>query len=139
MSTGVAIAKRPLTEDQWLESPPHTSWTVSTPSSSVVFSFLPPKAEIVIKREGQEVELADWPGFHTQSRLFETAFLKMLARFLEGAAVTSRSPATGLEIDIEEPRVLQMPMPETKWLSATVVNLGPATPRLVLDFIEDEG
>jgi hypothetical protein len=49
------------------------------------------------------------------------------------AAATSISPAAGFEMDIEEPDVFRMPIPETKWLSAIVVNLGPAKPRLVLN------
>jgi hypothetical protein len=47
-------------------------------------------------------------------------------------------PSAGFKMDIEEPEVLRMPSPETKSLSATVVNLGPAKPRLVLDVIADE-
>jgi hypothetical protein len=47
-------------------------------------------------------------------------------------------PSARFEMDIEEAEVFQMPTPETKSLSATVVNRGPAKPRLVLDVIADE-
>jgi hypothetical protein len=57
---------------------------------------------------------------------------------LEAESQKSILPSAGFEIDIEEPEVLRMPSPETKSLSATVVNRGPAKPRLVLDVIADE-
>jgi hypothetical protein len=58
---------------------------------------------------------------------------------LEARSQKGISSSTDFEMDIEEPEVSRTPTPETKWLSATAVNLGPAKPRLVLDFIEDEG
>jgi hypothetical protein len=85
-----------------------------------------------------EIEKANRPGFHLYSRAFETTFLEILERFLEGVVAASRSPEVTPQLDIEEPRVFRMPVPETQWLSATVVNLGPAKPRLVLDVIPDE-
>jgi hypothetical protein len=61
---------------------------------------------------------------------------------LEAESQKGISPSAGFEMDfemdIEEPEVFRMPIPETKLLSATVVNLGPAKPRLVLDVIADE-
>jgi hypothetical protein len=57
---------------------------------------------------------------------------------LEAESQKGISPSAGFEMDIEEPEVFRMPIPETKSLSATVVNLGPAKPRLVLDVIADE-
>jgi hypothetical protein len=57
---------------------------------------------------------------------------------LEAESQKGISPSAGFEMDIEEPEVFRMPIPETKSLSVTVVNLGPAKPRLVLDVIADE-
>jgi hypothetical protein len=56
---------------------------------------------------------------------------------LEAESPKGISPLGGFEMDIEEPEVFRMPIPETKSLSATVVNLGPAKPSLVLDVIPD--
>ena len=57
---------------------------------------------------------------------------------LEEESPKGTLPSGGFEMDIEEPEVFRMPIPETKSVSATVVNLGPANPRLVLDIIADE-
>jgi hypothetical protein len=57
---------------------------------------------------------------------------------LEAESPKGISPSGDSEMDIEEPEVFRMPIPETKLLSATVINLGPAKPRLVLDVIADE-
>ena len=57
---------------------------------------------------------------------------------LEAESPKGISPSGDFEMDIEEAEVFRMPIPETKSLSATVVNLGPAKPRLVLDVIAEE-
>ena len=137
MSAGIAIAKDVMRENPSLEYPHQFVWPDMTPLSSAVTCF-GPKTRIVITCEDVEIEKANSPGFHLYSRDFETTFLEVLKRFLEGVVAASRSPEVTPELDIEESRVFRMPVPETQWLSATVVNLGPAKPRLVLDIIPDE-
>jgi hypothetical protein len=137
MSTGVAIAKGAAGENCSLAGPHHSGWPVTLPLSNAVTCF-GPKTKIVIRCGEVEIEQAYRPGFHLDSRAFEADFLKILERFLEGVVAASRPPEGTPQLDIEESRVFRMPIPETQWLSATVVNLGPAKPRLVLDVIPDE-
>jgi hypothetical protein len=137
MSTGIAIAKDTVREDPSLEYPYQSGWPIMSPSSSAVTCF-GPKTKIVIRCGEVEIEQANRPGFHLYSRDFEATFRKILERFLEGVVAASRSPELTPQLDIEESHVFRMPIPETQWLSATVVNLGPAKPRLVLDVIPDE-
>ncbi|SRR6266511_872078 len=134
MNAGVAIAQNAARESLPFESP---GWTVVTPFSSAV-TPLGPKTKILIKWEQAEIEPANWLGYHIDSRAFETVFLEILGRFLEGIAAASRSREVTPQLDIEASHVLRIPVPQTQWLSATVVNLGPAKPRLVLDVIPDE-
>jgi hypothetical protein len=137
MSTGVAVAKGTVGENPSLECAHQSGWPVMPTFSSAVTCF-GPKTQVVIRCGEVEIEHAHRPGFHLDSRAFEASFLKILERFLEGVVAASRPSEGTPELDIEESRVFRMPVPETQWLSATVVNLGPAKPRLVLDVIPDE-
>ena len=137
MSAGTAIMKAAVGDRLSPEAPNEAGWPILPSWSSAVTSFAQ-NPTIIVSCRGIEIETVNRPGFHVYSRAFETTVRQVLERFLEGVIAASVSVEKNPQLDIEEPHIFQMPVPETQWLSATVTNLGPAKPKLVLDFIPDE-